>query len=196
MTNLTVSVQFTQSGGAPATGLALADIDIYLTRQNVSTGVADVVWTAQNPTVEIDNIGAYIRILAGADLSTYNYYAYGQYTGASVLDNDYSYGSVSGAVVTEIEDNVISANSIAAAAVTKIQAGLLTLSDLLSTAIETGLTFKNAMRAISASTAGKLSGSGTGVIRIRNAVADDKDRITSSYDANNNRVVVTYDFTD
>ena len=81
MSDLTVAVFFTQGTGAPAIGLALGDIDLYLTAQNRATGVDAVVWNgAQNPTEEIDNVGAYIRIYAGADLDTYNYFARGNYT--------------------------------------------------------------------------------------------------------------------
>jgi len=54
-----MQVFFSLIGGAPAVGLALADIDLYLTRQHVTTGVDAVVWDGtQHPTEEIDNVGA------------------------------------------------------------------------------------------------------------------------------------------
>lgn len=93
MTTLTVSATLTQSGGQPATGLTLADIDFYLTRINRSTGVADVVWNGtQHPTVEIDNTGQYARIYSSADFVTYDYFFLAQYTGAIALDVDYVSG--------------------------------------------------------------------------------------------------------
>jgi hypothetical protein len=95
MSDLTVSVFFTQNTGDPATGLTLTDIDLYLTAQNRATGVDTVVWDGtQNPTEEIDNIGAYIRIYTLADLDTYNYFGRGEYTGAVVLDTDNVMGAV------------------------------------------------------------------------------------------------------
>lgn len=90
MSDLVVSVTFTENtGDDPATGLALADIDLYLTAVNISTGAETVVWNGtQNPTAEIDDMGAYIRIYDSADLNTYIYFARGTYTGATVLDSD------------------------------------------------------------------------------------------------------------
>lgn len=94
MANLTVASFFTQNTGVPATGLALADIDLYLTSQNRSTGADTVVWNgAQNPTEEIDNIGAYIRIYTDADFDTYNYFARASYTGVTTLDTDHVQGA-------------------------------------------------------------------------------------------------------
>jgi hypothetical protein len=95
MSDLTVSASFTESTGQPSTGLVLAEIDLYLTAQHRATGADTVIWDGtQNPTEEIDNVGAYIRIYAGADLTTYNYFAAGNYTGATVLDQDWVTGLV------------------------------------------------------------------------------------------------------
>jgi len=94
MSNMVVGAFFTRNVGLPATGLALADIDFYLTAQNKTTGADTVIWDGtQNPTEEIDNIGAYARIYALADLDTYVYYARATYTGAVVLDVDHVTGS-------------------------------------------------------------------------------------------------------
>jgi hypothetical protein len=95
MSDLTVAIFFTKNTGVPATALTLSEIDVYLTRQHRATGVDTVIWDGtQNPTEEIDNIGSYIRIYTGADLTLYNYYAAGEYTGATVLDQDWVTGSV------------------------------------------------------------------------------------------------------
>lgn len=95
MSDLTISAAFTQSGGQPATGLTLADIALFLTSQHRTTGATAVIWNgAVNPTVEIDNAGAYIRIYTGADLDTYNYYAAAHYVGVAVLDVDWVTGAV------------------------------------------------------------------------------------------------------
>lgn len=95
MSDLTVAVFFTKNTGQMAQALTLSEIDLYLTRQDRATGADTVIWDGtQNPTEEIDNIGSYIRIYTGADLTLYNYYAAAEYTGATVLDQDYVTGSV------------------------------------------------------------------------------------------------------
>ena len=67
-----------------------------------------------------------------------------------------------------------------------------TLLDL-SGGIETGLTLRQAMRLLAAAEAGKLSGAATTTITIRNAVADNKNRITAVVDSDGNRSGITYD---
>jgi hypothetical protein len=62
-----------------------------------------------------------------------------------------------------------------------------------SNAIETGLTPRQAMRLSAAADGGKLSGAATTTVVIRNAVADSKDRITATVDADGNRTAITYD---
>ncbi len=62
-------------------------------------------------------------------------------------------------------------------------------------AIETGLTPRQAMRLSAAADGGKLSGAATVTNTIRNAVADDKDRIVATVDADGNRTAITYDLT-
>jgi len=94
MPDLTVSAFFTRGTGIPATGLALADIDLYLTSQDKATGVDTVIWDGtQNATEEIDNVGAYTRIYALADFTANNYFARATYTGIVVLDVDHVQGA-------------------------------------------------------------------------------------------------------
>lgn len=89
MPDMTVASKFTQGGGAAATGLVLADIDLYLTEQDRATGADTVIWDGtQHPTEEIDNCGFYIRIYPTADIINNNYFARAVYTGAAVLDVD------------------------------------------------------------------------------------------------------------
>lgn len=65
----------------------------------------------------------------------------------------------------------------------------------LTGAIETGVTTRQAIRAMLAATAAKLSGAGTGTETFRNAVADSKDRIVATVDSSGNRTAITYDLT-
>jgi hypothetical protein len=95
MSDITVAAFFTQSSGQPATGLALADIDLYLTEVDKSTLADTVIWDGtQNPTEEIDNVGAYARVYTGANLDDNDYFALATYTGAVGLDQDDVTGSV------------------------------------------------------------------------------------------------------
>jgi hypothetical protein len=59
--------------------------------------------------------------------------------------------------------------------------------------VETGLTLRQALRLVTAATAGKISGGGTATITIRNAVADGADRIVATVDTDGNRTAITYD---
>jgi len=97
MSNLTIAATFTQNNGTPATGLTLADINLYLVSHNKSTGADTVIWNGtQNPTEEIDNCGIYTRIYDDADLDDYDYFARASYTGATVLDTDHVTGGTVG----------------------------------------------------------------------------------------------------
>lgn len=59
--------------------------------------------------------------------------------------------------------------------------------------IETGLTLRQALRLVTAATAGKILGGGTSTVTIRNAVVDGVDRITATVDTDGNRTSITYD---
>ena len=59
--------------------------------------------------------------------------------------------------------------------------------------VETGLTLRQALRLVTAATAGKISGGGTATVTIRNAVADGADRIVAEVDSAGNRTAITYD---
>lgn len=64
-----------------------------------------------------------------------------------------------------------------------------------SNGVETGLTPRNAMRLIAAACAGKLSGAATTTVVVRNAIADSKNRISATVDADGNRSAITTDLT-
>jgi hypothetical protein len=60
-------------------------------------------------------------------------------------------------------------------------------------AVEAGATPRQSLRLILAALAGKLSGAATSTVIIRNAVADSKDRIVATVDADGNRSSVVVD---
>lgn len=90
MSNLTVTTRFTKNSGQPATGLTLAQINLYLTSIDKATGVVANVWNPQNPTVEA-GLGSYLRIYDAANFDAYDYIARAEYTGVTVLDTNYAY---------------------------------------------------------------------------------------------------------
>lgn len=63
---------------------------------------------------------------------------------------------------------------------------------MMAAAIENGMTLQQALRLVTAATAGKVSGAATSTVTIRSAVADDADRITATVDADGNRSAITY----
>jgi len=106
-----ITVLFTKNTGEPATGLTLADIDLYLNRRTIATGAVAPVWSGVNPTEEVGG-GIYSRAYSGEDISTYDYFAYGQYTGVTTLDSTYALQTGPGTgVVVGIDSD--SANKIA-----------------------------------------------------------------------------------
>ena len=64
-----------------------------------------------------------------------------------------------------------------------------------TTEVESGLTALDALKIIAAAVGGKVSGGGTTTITIRNAYADDKNRIIATVDTDGNRTAITYDLT-
>lgn len=59
--------------------------------------------------------------------------------------------------------------------------------------VETGLTVRQALKLMAAAMAGKISGADTATVRIRSAVADDKERIVAAVDGDGNRTGITVD---
>lgn len=59
--------------------------------------------------------------------------------------------------------------------------------------VEAGLTVRQALKLMAAAMAGKISGAETSTVRIRSAVADDKERITAAVDGDGNRTAITVD---
>lgn len=61
--------------------------------------------------------------------------------------------------------------------------------------VETGLTVRQAMRLLASATVAKRSGAGTATEVYRNALVDNKNRITATVDASGNVTAITYDLT-
>ena len=91
---ITVSAQLSDSNGSPATGLALADVDVTLVSIRKSDGNETVIWNAQDATREVTGLGMYQKDYASADLDIYWYFAMAEYVGVVVLDALFVFGAV------------------------------------------------------------------------------------------------------
>lgn len=98
--DIVISALFTRNSGQPATGLTLSDIDITVYRRRKSDGTIQTVLSAVNPTEEVGG-GIYTRAVADADVATWDYYGFAEYTGAVSLDADFSLQSCDGQLTEE-----------------------------------------------------------------------------------------------
>lgn len=105
-------------------------------------------------------------------------------------------GNVGGNVVGSVASVTgnVGGNLLGTLSTTERDAIAAALLDLAA-GVETGLTLRQALRLVTATTGGKLSGGGTATEVFRNAVADSKARVTATVDASGNRSAITYDLT-
>lgn len=141
-----------------------------------STDVLDVSVTQVNGTAAPNLVGGRFDASVGA-------MAAGVITAAA-----HAAGAIDAAAIAA---DAIGASELATDAANEIADALLDRAN----AIETGLTLRQALRLIAAADAAKLSGAATTTVTIRNAVADSKDRIVATVDADGNRTAITYDLT-
>jgi hypothetical protein len=151
------------------------------TGQLVVSGVgsfAGVGAFAGNVTAALGAVGSFAGVAAfsGAVLAKGN--IVGAFTGvASFVAIRYASGSLAGSFAPAITLEAQGFSSY-----------LLDQED-----VETGLTLRQALRLVTAATAGKISGGGTATVTIRNAVADGVDRVVATVDSSGNRTAITYD---
>ena len=141
-----------------------------------STDVLDVSVTQVNGTAAPNLVGGRFDASVGAMAN------------AVITAAAHAAGAIDAAAIAA---DAIGASELATDAANEIADALLDRAN----AIETGLTLRQAMRLIAAADAAKLSGAATATVVIRNAVADSKDRITATVDADGNRSAITYDLT-
>ena len=141
-----------------------------------STDVLDVSVTQVNGTTAPNLVGGRFDASVGAMAN------------AVITAAAHAAGAIDAAAIAA---DAIGASELATDAANEIADALLDRAN----AIETGLTLRQAMRLIAAADAAKLSGAATATVVIRNAVADSKDRITATVDADGNRSAITYDLT-
>lgn len=141
-----------------------------------STDVLDVSVTQVNGTTAPNLVGGRFDASVGAMAN------------AVITAAAHAAGAIDAAAIAA---DAVGASELATDAANEIADALLDRAN----AIETGLTLRQALRLIAAADAAKLSGAATATVVIRNAVADSKDRITATVDADGNRSAITYDLT-
>ena len=149
--------------------------------QLVVSGVgsfAGVAAFAGNVTAALGAAGTFAGAASWSGATTAIAHAVGTFAGVAAFEAvRYATGSIAG--------------SFSAAVVLEAQGFSSYLLDQED--VETGLTLRQALRLVTAATAGKISGGGTSTITIRNAVVDGVDRITAEVDSDGNRTSITYD---
>ena len=181
------------------------------TTQNLVGGINAVAALSGNISTtdaQLDQIVALIAALS-ASISTTNaelaatlemiangITASGTLTDADVSALAYLVSALSGSGSFTLVDNFsTAAMSADISSVTELSPDSLATAVLDNSEVEDTLSVREALRLISAAVAGKLSGAAGTTVTIRNAVADDKDRIVATVDSNGNRTAITYDVT-
>lgn len=121
---------------------------------------------AGNVTAAVDALAWAVATAAGAGSLTLTPYATGE-LGAAI-----EVGATEGLTATQVADQLLD-----------------------SELVEIGLTVRDALRLIAAASAGEVAIAGN-TVTIRNAVADSKDRIVATTDAQGQRTAITFDLTD
>ena len=151
------------------------------TGQLVVSGVGSFTGVAAlsgNVTAALNATGAFAGVASFSGATTAKGNVVGAFAGvASFVAIRYASGSLSGSFAPAVTLEAAGFSSY-----------LLDQED-----VETGLTLRQALRLVTAATAGKISGGGTSTITIRNAVVDGVDRITATVDTDGNRTAITYD---
>lgn len=108
----------------------------------------------------------------------------------------YMTATLSGAATLTLTSYAVGYMSASIEPPTQLEAAEFSTYVLDQEDVETGLTVRNALRLMAAAMAGEISGAGSTTITIRNAVADDKDRIVATVTSEGNRTALTYDLSD
>lgn len=201
--SVTGSVGSVASGGIAAASFAAGAIDAAAIATDAlgslelaagaATEVATAVWATA--TRELTS-GANIVLAKGTGVTGFNDLSAAQVN----AEADTALADYDGPTHTELTAELATADDAVLAAIAGLSFptanenadALLDRAD----AIEAGLTPRHAMRLSAAADGGKLSGAATATNTIRNAVADTKNRIVASVDADGNRTAITYDLSD
>lgn len=169
---------------APKTGLTFASGELKIAKRGVTSAAAanyaavveasDGWYWYPLSAGECDSLGAGMLIVSKTDV-------FADAAHFQIVATDPQDANAGG--LARLDASVSSCSPANAAA------GLLDLAD----AIETGLTVRQALRAVLAGALGKISGVGTNTVTARAAVSDSKVRVTATLDSSGNRTGVATD---
>lgn len=157
-----------------------------------ATGAAGIDWAnVENPTTAVDLSQTDIQL---CDTVTTNTDMVG--TDNAALASVCTEGRLSELDAANIPSDIDNILTDTGTTIPASIAGLndISLSDIFTYAIEGAETFEQFQRAFMAILVNKSNGGGTGTINYRD-VADSKNRVTGTVDANNNRTARTVDLT-
>lgn len=163
-----------------------------ITATSTLTGTGQLVVSG---TAALSGTGSLSANIVAALLGSATVTGTGALTGTSVAKG-YMSTSLSGSGALTLTSYAVGYMSANIQPATQLSAAEFSTYVLDTESVETGLTVRNALRLIAAATAGELSGAAGTTITIRNAVADDKDRIVATVTSDGNRTAITYDLTD
>lgn len=180
---LAATGQLVVSGSGSAAGIAslAGNLLAVLAASGSATGVASL-------SASVGAIGWANASAAGVVTVTATRYAVGELAGEVTPYTELSPESLATAVW-----NAIAADNNDTGTMGEKLNGAGSAGNPWTETIETGLTAAQAMRLITAALAGKISGADTTTVTIKNAVADNADRIVATVDDAGNRTAITYD---
>jgi len=158
-----------------------------------------VTWSPTQAETNADVVSLLMLDAAGSewDPVTQVFYTELETSVASILVDTAEIG-VAGAGLTALGDariaNLDATVSSRATAASIAALNDISVADIMTYVTEGVLTFEQMMRIFQAVLAGKSTGGGTAIIRFRD-VADSKDRVTATVDANGNRTAIVVDGT-
>jgi hypothetical protein len=166
------------SGSASGAATATATLQLVVSGQGVAAGTSTATG---NVNAALNGAGA----SSGAATASGSIQALGWISGTAN-------GSATATLVSYATGRLV--GSIAPAV--ELEASSFSTYLLDEEDVESGLTLRKALRLIAAATAGKVSGASGSTVTIKNAVADTRDRIVATVDANGNRIAISYDLED
>ncbi len=183
-----------QAGGIAAATFAAGAIDADALAADAGTELATAIWAAAVRTLtaatNVTSTGAAVPITAGglvsADVTAISTDATAANNAESFFDGT-GYAGTNNVIPTVTTVNGLAADSISASALSAAA-----VDEILDEVVEGSLTFRQVLRILLAALAGKAAGGGTTAVTFRD-VADAKNRISATVDANGNRSAVTLD---
>jgi len=187
-----ISAEFTMTGNGGLIAGAVGAITAELAMSGSITAIAEAVGEISGELTMSGNIGA-LAGLSGAIEGTFTLAAIPYATATMSGDITSETASLTAASIAATVWNALATEYNATGTMGEKLNGAGSAGNPWTETIETGMNAAQAMRLITAALAGKISGADTSTVTIRNAVADNADRIIATVDTDGNRTAITTD---